>query len=324
MKNIYLEIFIVSIIAFFIGYAFKSYNITFKRIFGYIYRKIKKPRKSYGPWAIGMYSGENPFSLNEIKGVQNPIITGEDVSDFDASFVADPFIVKYDDSYYMFFEALQRQTQKGVISYATSEDGVNWSYKKTIIEEPFHLSYPYIFKWEGDYFMTPESNEDYTVRLYKASSFPDKWEFVNTLLSGYDFVDPSIFRYNGKWWMFVSTSKSSFVNLYYSDTLESGWKPHPQNPIRRNDKHNSRPGGRVIVYENNLYRLAQDTYPVYGSNLFAFEIQKITENEYIEKPIKSNPIFRKPQKGWNAKGMHHLDLIKTGNIWLATVDGRWT
>ena len=316
----------IAIVAFILGYFIKSYNITFKRVAGFLYRKVKGTQKTYGPWSIGIYVGSSPLELVEPTNIENPVITGSDITDFDASFVADPFIIKKDETYFLFFEALRRETEKGVISYATSEDGFNWQYQKTVLEEPFHLSYPYIFEWQGNFYMVPESYQDYSVRLYRAKAFPEKWEHISTLLSGFDFVDPTLFHHNGMWWMFVSTSNSSFLNLYYSEHLEKGWSPHPQNPIVRDNRHISRPGGRVLNYNNKLFRFAQDTYPVYGSRLLAFEIEKLSIMEYIEKPAINNPILgrEKDKKEWNKKGMHQIDAIKLNNGWIAAVDGRWT
>jgi len=160
------------------------------------------------------------------------------------------------------------------------------------------------------------------VRLYKAISFPEKWEYVGNLLSGYFYVDPSVFRYNDKWWMFVSTGESNVLNLYYSEDLLTGWMVHPMNPIVKLNKNISRSAGRVIVYNDKLYRFTQDDYPYHGVRVFAFEITKLSEKTYEEKLVSKTPILTKTGSGWNATGMHHLDLHKIGNKWIAAVDGR--
>jgi len=115
----------------------------------------------------------------------------------------------------MFFEVMNRATDKGDIGYAESEDGIKWNYGKIIINEKFHLSYPYVFEWGDSYYMIPESVNDFSVRLYKAISFPEKWEYLGNLLSGYKNADPSIFRYDDKWWMFVSSVENNVLNRYF-------------------------------------------------------------------------------------------------------------
>ncbi|MDP2646963.1 MAG: hypothetical protein Q8P24_18660 [Desulfobacterales bacterium] len=276
----------------------------------------------YGPWSIGIYEGSTPFDLAAPEDVSNPVLTGKDVADRDAAFIADPFMVVKNGKYFMFFEVLDRKSDQGVIAYADSADGREWHYRKVVINEKFHLSYPYVFEWDNSYYLIPESNEDFSVRLYKATQFPEKWEYAGNLLSGYQYLDPSIFRHEDKWWMFVAAGNHETLNLYFSDNLLSGWKPHPKNPIVKRNKHFSRPAGRVIVYDGKLFRLAQDDDPSYGIQVFAFEISELSETSYAEKLASTKPIVTKTAIGWNAAGMHHVDLHKIGNKWVSAVDGR--
>jgi len=282
---------------------------------------LKKPHINL-PWSIGIYEGSTPFNLAGPENITNPVLTIKDVVDIDAAFIADPFMAFNNGNYFLFFEVFNRETKQGDIAYAESSDGRRWEYKKIVIDEKFHLSYPHIFEWDNNYYLIPESHEDFSVRLYKAVRFPDKWQYVGNLLSGYRYVDPSIFRYNDKWWMFVCTGESNVLNLYYSNDLLTGWKNHPMNPIVKLDKNFARPGGRVITYENKLYRLTQDDEPVYGTQVFAFEITDLSETTYTDKLASTNPIVSKTGTGWNGSGMHHVDLHKIGNKWIASVDGR--
>ena len=298
------------------------------KIFPYKYIKMihnrvtRNTKESYGPWSIGIYEGTSPFELYDPQDISNPVLTGEDVDDMNASFVADPFIVIKDKKYFMFFEALSQETSLGVIAYAESDDGKHWDYKKVIITENFHLSYPYAFEWNNNYYMIPESNKDLSVRLYKAVSFPKKWEYIGNLLSGYPYKDASVFQYDKKWWMFVSTGYHNILNLYYSDNLLSGWRPHPMNPIIKLNRNIASPAGRVIVYHDKPYRFTQSTDPSYGIHVFAFEITKLTEKLYEEKIVSEIPLITKTGSGWNAEGMHHIDPHKVGNKWIFAVDGR--
>ncbi len=286
------------------------------------YHKIQiKPKKS-GRWSIGIYEGSTPFNLAAPEDISNPVLTAKDAIDIDGTFVADPFMVIKNGKYFMFFEVLNRETAQGDIAYAESLDGRKWNYRKVVIDEGFHLSYPYVFEWDNNYYLIPESHEDFSVRLYKATKFPEKWEYVSTLLSGYNYVDPSIFRYKDKWWMFVSTVNNNILNLYFSEDLLTGWKPHPMNPVVKLDKNFSRPGGRVINHEHKLYRLTQDDDPSYGIQVFAFEITELSEISYADKLASKKPIVTKTGVGWNAAGMHHVDMHKIGNKWMSVVDGR--
>ncbi len=283
------------------------------------YKNIPK-EKVYGPWSIGLYEGASPFKLSPYSGVKNPILTGKNCGD--AVYVADPFMINKDNKYFLFFEVMDRASNEGNIAYAESTDLKNWEYKKVILDEKFHLSYPNVFKWKGDYYLLPESHQDLAVRLYKAESFPDKWKHVKNLISGYSFVDPAILRYNNKWWLFVTTQFSNILNVYYADDLMGKWEPHPMNPVIKFNAHISRPGGKMIIYKGKPYRFAQDCEPYYGMQLFAFEITELTTTKYSEKLVSTKPLLTKSGKGWNAVGMHQVDLHKIGNKWIAVTDGR--
>jgi hypothetical protein len=255
-----------------------------------------------------------------VPGVSNPVLTGKKCGD--AIFVADPFMVRKNGKFYMFFERVSKTDKQGDIAYAESLDGKSWKYQKVVIDEDFHLSYPNVFEWKGEFYIILESHQDLSVRLYKAESFPGKWRLAKKILSGYSFVDPSIFRYNNKWWLFLTTPASNILNLYYADELMGKWKRHPKNPLIKFNMHISRPGGRVIIYQGKPYRFAQDDEPYYGIGIYAFEITELTENTYKEKAVSSKHILSGSGHGWNSMGMHHIDLHKLGGKWLAVVDGR--
>ena len=310
-------IFVVGVVYGVVIYRDQVFPYEFFKI---AYRLIQKPK--LGPWSIGIYEGSTPFDLAASKDIPNPVLTRKDVVDIDAGFVADPFMMVKDGKHFMFFEVLNRETDQGDIAYAESVDGREWNYRKVVIDEEFHLSYPYVFEFDNSYYLIPESSNDFSVRLYKATKFPEEWEYGGNLLSGYRYVDPSIFRYEDKWWMFVSTGDNNILNLHFSENLLTGWKSHPMNPIVKSDKHFSRPGGRVIVFNNKLFRLTQDDDPIYGIQVFAFEITELSETSYADKLASKKPIVTKTGIGWNAVGMHHVDAHKIGNKWISVVDGR--
>lgn len=275
-----------------------------------------------GPWSIGIYTGVSPFELHDPEDISNPVLTAEDVTDVDAKFVADPFMTIKDGRFYLFFEVLNRANKQGDIGYAESENGKEWKYKNILINEPFHLSYPYVFEWDNNDYLILESHEDLSIRLYRATSFPAEWQFVKSIFNGEHYVDPSIFRYENVWWLFYTNPLNDALNLYYADELMGEWMPHPMNPIIKLNKHIARPGGRVLVHEGRIYRFTQDTEPRYGIQVFAFEIEELSKTAYKEKIVSEKPVVTMSGEGWNAYGMHHVDPHFMNGQWMAAVDGR--
>jgi hypothetical protein len=275
-------------------------------------------------WSIGIYTGESPLLLSPAEGVDNPVLTREQVRDVPASFVADPFMVFRDGAWYMFFEVLNRETERGEIGLAISSDGLSWTYRQIVLAEPFHLSYPYVFEWQGEYYMIPETLAAQCVRLYRAETFPTRWSCVGSLIEG-SFADPSIFRFDDKWWMFACATpyQHDALRLYFAEELNGPWREHPSNPIVSGNRHNARPAGRVLTFDGKIIRFSQDCVPVYGTQVRAFEIQELSTSNYVERELQCSPVLTASSDGWNALGMHHVDAhLRADGSWIACVDGR--
>lgn len=128
------------------------------------------PARKRDEWAISIYRGPSPFSLIPADPGNDPVLTKHDVSDVSAGYVADPFMLRLDSTWYMFFEVVNEHSKKGEIGLATSGDGLRWTYRQIVLAEPFHLSYPYVFQWQNEFFMVPETCHMNSVRLYRADS----------------------------------------------------------------------------------------------------------------------------------------------------------
>jgi hypothetical protein len=112
------------------------------------------------------------------------------------------------------------------------------------------------------------------------------------------------------------------LRLFFSDELTGIWVEHPQSPIIENNSRIARPGGRVLVWRERVFRYTQDCYPSYGSQVRAFEITELTPTSYREMEVEQSPILVAGGPGWNGSGMHHIDPHPTtGDRWMACVDG---
>lgn len=280
-------------------------------------------------WSIGILAGETPWTLGDAvarpdaRPAVNPVLTAGDVGDTSATSVADPFLVRADGRWQMFFEVDNWRTWKGEIGLATSDDGLAWDYAGIVLAEPFHLSYPHVFAADGGIFMTPESSQAGAVRLYRARRFPVEWEHVADLVQGLPFADPTLLWHDGRWWLFAETSGGSddTLRLFHAASLTGPWEEHPASPIVRDDATCARPAGRIVRAAGRLVRFAQNCRPAYGTDVRACEITTLSTTEYAERPLASDAVLR-AGTGWNAGGMHHVDPVEIGpGRWLAAVDG---
>jgi hypothetical protein len=146
-----------------------------------------------GQWSIGIFKGASLFDMQPLekwtlpahfdRTYSNPVFTCAHMSDTPASFVADPFLWPQPDAspngkLFMFFETKSLHNMQGDIGAAVSSDG-GFSFQPlgVVLDEPWHLSYPFVFAHKGAIYMVPEGSKSRTLRLYKAVDFPKAWAF---------------------------------------------------------------------------------------------------------------------------------------------------
>jgi hypothetical protein len=269
-------------------------------------------------WKISIFEGG---SLSDLQPRSiNPVLISDEVKDMSAAFIADPFMLKKENTWYLFFEIMDNVTAKASIGYATSSDNCyNWSYQKVILNEPWHLSFPHVFVSEQNFYMIPEASQSNTTLLYKAGNFPEDWKIEARILN-IPLRDPVIFRDKEIWYLFGTYGYNLY--LFYSPTLKSGWKEHPVSPIVKGDKRYNRAGGSIFYNGSTYFRITQDDKDYYGSKIHIFKILKINTKEYSERLMDDNPNLSGGKYTWAMRGMHTLDAhLSDNNRIIAVVDG---
>ena len=88
-------------------------------------------------------------------------------------FWADPFAWSQDGRHYIFCEEYPFDTRRGRISVlALDTDLSPQGPAVPVIDEPRHLSYPFLFEHRGTLYMVPESARSQRVDLYRCTEFP--------------------------------------------------------------------------------------------------------------------------------------------------------
>ena len=259
----------------------------------------------------------------------NPVLTAADVTDFGrADCVADPFLfVTAAGHWHMFFEIYtQNRRPSAAIGHAESADGYDWTYDRVVLETDEHLSYPYVFRWDGEYYMVPDrwakERGPAGVTLYRAASFPHEWEPVADLLQpATPLHDFSPFRWEGRWWALIGDGTDLYA--YHSDELEApDWTPHADNPVVAGRPTAARPGGRPLVFPDHVLAFYQDCADRYGERIRAYEITELTPETYTDRERDDSPVVDPPGGlGWNTGAMHQVDPWFDGEGWHCAVDG---
>ncbi len=223
---------------------------------------------------------------------------------------ADPFPIKKDNKIYLFFEDFNKTENKGSISFVTIDENHIVSEPLVALKENFHLSYPHVFKYNGDYYMIPESKDNNSIRLYKSAEFPLKWNYVKTLISNVKAVDTTILFHNNKTWLFTNIEKHGSstweeLHLFYSNDLLGDWESHPLNPVISNVCCSRSAGNLFTNEEREIFRPNQDCSITYGYATNISQITKLNEKEYEEKIIHKIH----PKKLGSYKGTHTYNKI---------------
>jgi hypothetical protein len=229
----------------------------------------------------GLYNSSK-IAFKNIQSPKNKLSKG--------SFWADPFPLEKAGKTWIFFEEFNETIQKGKIVVA-EWNGENLSDPQPVLEENWHLSYPFIWEENSETYLIPESGEANKIFIYRAIEFPHQWEKIGVLMEG-EAYDPTILKVDDVYWLFVNqrphAGTSAFVELYAYHSpslLEPSWTAHKLNPLV-SDVGCARPAGRIFEREGKLYRPAQDSSLRYGHRIKIQEILKLTPTEYSEKTVE--------------------------------------
>ena len=271
-------------------------------------------------WSIGIAQGPDLLTLSERSVPTNPVLSWRDIRHPDVAFVADPFLIRRNSTWHLFFELFNTKSGRGELGVASSADLSSWRFEKVVLAEPFHLSYPFVFEHEDTYFMIPESRQAHGIRLYRATNFPLSWTLERELISG-DYSDPSPVFFQGRWWIFACKSPYSLA-IFYANDLRGPWHEHAKSPFYVDDKGLARPGGRPVVVNGQLVRFVQDNREGYGKKVRAMVVDTLTPTEFAEHPADRDPFFAPHGDHWARNGMHHISPVqREDKTWVAAIDG---
>lgn len=177
-----------------------------------------------------------------------------------------------------------------------------------VIQNNTHLSYPYLIEYEGNTYCVPESAETGEVAIYEAVEFPAAWRKAGVLLRETTIYDPTLFEFEGRWWMFGTGAEDGgliCLNIWYADDLFGAWEPHPGNPVKI-DVRSSRPAGTPFFHDGYWYRPAQDCSRTYGGRVVINRIERLTQTEYQERVVATVDPWENERY---SDGLHTLSAV---------------
>jgi len=261
-------------------------------------RILNKVTNKKDAWNVGInFSSWKDFDFIKSIVLKNP----------DGHYLADPFILKEGAETYCFVEDYDWSKGKGSIGAYKISSGAPINLG-IVLEEAFHLSFPYIFRHESKIYMLPESADNMDIRIYESVEFPKKWKLRTIIKENVLAADSMIFNHNGIWWLFTNINPiggrdcCSELSIFYTDNpIDGQWVPHEKNPVIF-DPSSARNGGMVLD-QDSLYRVGQiQTFGTYGGGGVSInQIVELTTSNYKEQSLlKLYPELQ------GIKGAHHL------------------
>jgi hypothetical protein len=205
------------------------------------------------------------------------------------SFLADPFPFRHKGQNFIFVEKYLYSKNQGCIAVVTADRNGAASAPQIVLEEPHHLSYPFVFEQAGQIWMIPESGAARNVSLYRAVAFPYRWTREACLIEGIKGYDATPLRHNGGFWFFVClrlwrSTSWDVLSLYRADSLTGSWTPHAANPVLI-DATLSRPAGAFIRRGGRTLRPVQDCARGYGGAVTFCQLDALGESEFVQTPV---------------------------------------
>jgi hypothetical protein len=264
-------------------------------------------------WSVGVGRLREPGD-----DIQPDTVIGYDLmkKEYSIDYIADPFLIKHSDTYYLFVEAAVNDF--GKIAVFESSDLAYWKYKGIVLEEPEHMSYPQVFKIGDEYYMLPETKDAGRVSLYRSKDFPYNWEKVRDLIS-YGLLDVTVIFHHEKVYLFGVTGKYE-LHCFFSDNLLSGdFKEHPLSPLGKGEK--MRPAGTPFVKNGRIIMPVQSRKKGYGYSVWSLIICEL--NTEIIRYRKGRRLLGPDNRSRYFKhGVHHLCLLKDKDRYVYAIDGR--
>ncbi len=191
---------------------------------------------------------------------------------------ADPFLINKDGKEYVFFEMYDRWKEKGLVGYREIIADNKFSKIKTALECPYHLSYPNIFEKDGEVYFMPESYMAEEIAVFRAVSFPDKWEKCHILMEKIVAVDTTFADEN---YALAKQGDGAILLKVQGEKLVKT----ENNPVET-DEHVARCGGKIFNFKGDRIRPAQDCVGGYGMGIHFRKIVKCDETAFEEETIR--------------------------------------
>lgn len=177
-----------------------------------------------------------------------------------------------------------------------------------------HYSYPQVVVDKKKKYIVPESALDNRQKLLELDVEGLQVVKEHILLDNCQIVDPTVFYYNNKFWLFANplSDYNKQLHIYYAEGLKGPWIPSKANPYVI---ENCRGAGSVFLKENVMYWPTQLNTNVYGGGIIIRRIVALDENSF---QYETETVIRPNDQSLYPLGIHTLNIGKNRTL----IDGK--
>ena len=199
--------------------------------------------------------------------------------------VADPFPIEVNGQLYIFGEVFEYRKDKGSIGYTKYENNA-FAPWKIIIEEDYHMSFPYLFYEDDVLYMCPEANKSNQLYLYKCVRFPDEWVKDRVLINDVNYSDTIFYKKDEDLYAFTSLWNSIDDHKFKIIKFDEDESEISNGKIETLDYYLTRPAGKI--FKDNVsgkeIMVSQICKPLYGSGV-VFKEFNLNWPDYSESEL---------------------------------------
>lgn len=264
-------------------------------LFKSILYKLIKPDPNKARYYVGMLKSEY-VGLSDIERFgQVRWVKSESLKD---CWIADPFILSVDDKR---IQILAEQLYKGIgrlVLLDVDLESMEIKRLKVILQLPTHLSFPYIWRENGEIYIMPENVESGKLKIWHFSVEKEELENSRTVVD-VPLEDAQLCKIGDKYYImgvqyvhndyFMCTKH---LEIYSADTL---FGPYSHRQTIDNELRLERGAGMIWHEGNTIIRPAQNCENGYGTNLLFYRMKLQDDGTFSEKleyeyhPDKNHP-----------------------------------
>lgn len=247
--------------------------------------RIAPARQRLTHWRIAVRPIDGPFHPDGDR-----IATGFiPLPDDGGRYYADPILWEDEGRTFLFMEEFPYDTGIGRLAYTElGPDGRALFTPRVMLERSTHLSYPFLFRHDGDMYMLPENAAAGRLTLYRAKRFPDLWEEHSVLIPDRALHDATLLEKDGRWWLLANEElggSSWDVLVIASASSPLGpFEPHAVAPLLV-DARIARSAGPILNEGARLVRPVQNCLGGYGRFLRFTELTRLDDGGFSQREI---------------------------------------